>query len=196
MAEPATGDEGSGRSWWTTLPGILTGIAAVLTAVTGMIVALSQLRSGSSVGGQPPTATIVPTAEPTVSTSPPAETRAAAAPYRVTFPSGKKATIGTAVYEVARARVETSNPGDLALRLTVRLTNNGDYDANFWDASFRLRVDGLQRAPTSFLDDVVAARTAGEGEVVFSVPATARKLTLLVGDREPRVSLPVALSAR
>jgi hypothetical protein len=33
-------EQGQGRSWWTTLPGILTGVAALLTAVTGLVVAL------------------------------------------------------------------------------------------------------------------------------------------------------------
>src|SRR5437899_442227 len=33
-------DEPQSRSWWTTLPGVLTAIAAVLTAATGLILAL------------------------------------------------------------------------------------------------------------------------------------------------------------
>lgn len=38
MAEP-----GPGHSWWTTLPGVLTGVAALLTAVTALLVALLPL---------------------------------------------------------------------------------------------------------------------------------------------------------
>ncbi|MGK7868599.1 hypothetical protein [Falsiroseomonas sp. E2-1-a20] len=41
MAEPAPG-----RSWWTTLPGILTGVAALLTAVTGLLAVLLPLLHG------------------------------------------------------------------------------------------------------------------------------------------------------
>src|SRR5881227_2974950 len=36
------GNEKSERSWWQTLPGILTAIAAIITAITGLIVALYQ----------------------------------------------------------------------------------------------------------------------------------------------------------
>lgn len=36
-------DKGRERSWWATLPGMLTGLAAVLSAVTGLIVAIDQL---------------------------------------------------------------------------------------------------------------------------------------------------------
>jgi len=36
------------HSFWTTLPGVLTGIAALVTAVTGAIIGLSQLREKGS----------------------------------------------------------------------------------------------------------------------------------------------------
>jgi hypothetical protein len=36
-------DQGRKGSWWATLPGILTGVAAVLSAVTGLLVAIDQL---------------------------------------------------------------------------------------------------------------------------------------------------------
>lgn len=36
------GDEPKSKGWWQTLPGILTAIAAIITAVTGLIVALHQ----------------------------------------------------------------------------------------------------------------------------------------------------------
>ena len=43
MAASDPGERGAtGRSWWTTLPGVLTAIAAVLTAVTGLVAVLAQ----------------------------------------------------------------------------------------------------------------------------------------------------------
>lgn len=43
MSPEATGPEQrSSGTWWTTLPGVLTGIAAIVTAVTGLLVALRQ----------------------------------------------------------------------------------------------------------------------------------------------------------
>jgi hypothetical protein len=41
------------QNFWTTLPGILTGIAAVVTAVTGLIVGVSQLGWLESRAGRP-----------------------------------------------------------------------------------------------------------------------------------------------
>jgi hypothetical protein len=52
MAEPAPG-----RSWWTTLPGVLTGVAALLTAVTGLLAALLPLLHGRA---EPRGTTVVP----------------------------------------------------------------------------------------------------------------------------------------
>jgi len=51
------GNEKSERSWWQTLPGILTAIAGIITAITGLIVALQQFvvpttRSNAGAGKQ------------------------------------------------------------------------------------------------------------------------------------------------
>ena len=48
-------DEPSGASWWQTVPGVLTAAAALLSAVTALIVALRQ-------GGPVPPAPVTPTA--------------------------------------------------------------------------------------------------------------------------------------
>src|SRR6476659_6915945 len=41
----------SNRGWWQTLPGILTGLAAIITAVTGLIVAFNHDGSRSGQAG-------------------------------------------------------------------------------------------------------------------------------------------------
>jgi hypothetical protein len=134
---------------------------------------------------------VVPAAPPTTT----AAQTARAAAFRATFPAGAKATIGNAVYELRGARAAARNPGELTLELSVRMTNNGEFDANFWDRSFRLLVDGLPRAPVSGLDDLVAARSVGDATIAFVVPSKAARLTLLVGDRpEQTVKIPIALA--
>jgi len=52
--------EKSERSWWQTLPGILTATAGIITAITGLIVAIQQFmvpptRSNAEAGKQSPT---------------------------------------------------------------------------------------------------------------------------------------------
>ena len=40
-----TANNSSNPSWWHTVPGILTAVAAIISAVTGLIIALHQIRS-------------------------------------------------------------------------------------------------------------------------------------------------------
>src|SRR5215470_18685424 len=42
----------TGSSWWQTLPGILTGLAAIVTAATGLIVAFNHTGSRSELAPQ------------------------------------------------------------------------------------------------------------------------------------------------
>ena len=177
-------------SWWKTLPGVLTAVAGLITAVTGLIVALHQiLPSSGSHASSPPIASTGDTG--TFAQESTATTNAAAA-YRVTFPSGTLARPG-ARYDVLRTRVERYNPGQVALKLTVRMTNEGPYPANFWDSSFRLSFGGATHAPIDGLDDVVEGRSSDVGTIVFVVPDSARRLTLLVGEQHT-VRLPIVLT--
>lgn len=62
-------DKNDQRSWWTTLPGVLTGAAAVLSAVTGLIVAIHQLGLFS---GAPTPPAAAPAPAPPAATAAPA----------------------------------------------------------------------------------------------------------------------------
>jgi hypothetical protein len=60
-------DAGDRKSFWTTLPGILTGIAAVIIAITGLVGAL---YAAGIIGGSTPTSTPTPPATPTPTSVP------------------------------------------------------------------------------------------------------------------------------
>lgn len=52
------GEPSKPQSWWQTLPGILTAVATIITAATGLIVALNQagvFTRGSNTGSNSPT---------------------------------------------------------------------------------------------------------------------------------------------
>jgi len=57
------GTDEDDRSFWKTIPGILSGVAALLTAVTGLFIAI-QATTGDEDGGpdpgKPPVATVLP----------------------------------------------------------------------------------------------------------------------------------------
>ncbi len=77
--------------------------------------------------------------------------------------------------------------------MQIRLTNAGPADIGFWNDSFRLAVDGVPRAPTSRLNDLVEARSAKEAEVVFAVPLAARSLTLKINSGDEEGEIPPTL---
>ena len=188
------------RSWWLTLPGILTGLAGVISALTGLIVAVQQLRPASHPAAVSTTqasalGTNASAANTSASTVAAGRTRASGArsPMVVSFSQGRHAQTGAYRYDILGATARAGNPGELGLALRVRMTNGGSFPGNFWSATFRLRLG----APTNMLDDVVAAGTTDVGEVDFTLPSTARRVTLLVGDDASKaVALPISLTER
>lgn len=65
-------DNGRQHSWWATLPGVLTGLAAVLSAVTGLVVAIDQLDLFSAAPSSEVEATVeAPPAEAQVTAQAP-----------------------------------------------------------------------------------------------------------------------------
>ena len=177
---PETEDATSGGgSWWRTLPGMFTAAAGLITAVTGLVVAVEQLRPSHSASPPAVAAALTPSTSP-AETTPVAKT---AAPLRVSFPAGTTVTTNHGLrYDVLSAETTVSNPGQLALAVHVKVTNPGEYDANVWSRTFRLRVGADTSAPTNFLDDIAPGGTTKAAEVDFDVPAGTRQATLLVGD--------------
>jgi hypothetical protein len=89
---------------------------------------------------------------------------------------------GTVIYTLLSAQLEPFNAENRFLKLTIRCMVDHSYDINFWDKSFRLVVDGVPRSPANALNELVAAQSAKEGEIVFAVPKTARSLSLKIGN--------------
>jgi hypothetical protein len=201
VATPEDVGAGKARSWWLTLPGILTGLAGLISAFTGLIVAVQQLRPTSHPATATTQASALGTKSPAANTS--AATvvadrtgaSGASSPVVVSFSEGRHAQIGAYRYDVLAATARAGNPGELGLVLRVRMTNGGSFGANFWSATFRLRLGASISAPTNMLDDVVAGGTTDVGEVDFTIPSSARRVTLLVGDDASKaVALPISLN--
>jgi hypothetical protein len=179
------------RSWWQTLPGMLTAAAGLISAITGLVVAVQQLwphhaaPPAQAAGSTTLSDTSVSTSTAPIVTAP---------RLHVRFPAGTHVEIADAVYDVLSGSVRPANPGQLDLTLRVRMTNNSRYPGNFWNATFRLRLGDETSAPTGFLDDVVAGGTTDAADIDFRLPSTARRAVLLVGDDPSKaVALPISL---
>ena len=199
MPQDAEEDAGRPKSWWQTLPGVLTAATGLLTAVAGLIVALHQ--SGLLDRGHPP-APAAATAEAQSAQAPPPPSPApaagpAAGAQAVSFPAGAKVTLGNnrgkGTYELLSAGLERRSAEAGTLTLRIRLTNAGPSDIGFWNDSFRLAVDGVPRAPTSWLNSSVDPRSAKEADIVFPVPLGAKSLTLRINSGDEDGEIPLTL---
>lgn len=171
-------------SWWATLPGLLTAAAAVITAVTGLLLGLGQL--GVFDGGRPAgTAGSSPAAGASQPGVPPQSSGTMAgagesAGWTVALPAERKYRSADVEYEILDARVRPDVAGKVALTFTIRCTNHGRYDVNFWDSTFRLNAGGINRSPDSGLNDLVAGDASKSGDVRFTVPADTRDALLRI----------------
>jgi hypothetical protein len=187
QAADRSGDQA--RSWWRTLPGMFTAAAGLISAITGLIVAIQQLRPASHASS----ATTTGSAE----ASTPATSEAGRpSAIRVQFPAGRHVEAnGGLRYDVLSASTRAGNPGQTTLALRIRLTNPSRFPANFWNSSFRLRTGANTSAPSNFLDDVVDGGTTDVGEIDFTVATTDGTATLLVGDDPAHaIALPLRLT--
>jgi hypothetical protein len=217
------GTEIKQQSWWYTLPGVLTAVGATITALAGLIAVLHQsgLIGASRNANKPPatetravepaadraaeepvtsisarTSTVPATSPSTTSVAP---SPASAAPPSVGTDTGAamsmtEVNLGGAIFQFLNVAVEKRTPDSVTARFNVRMTNTGRYPANFWDANFRMLIDGIPRAPTSGLNEAVAGEAAKEGEVTFVVPVTARSTVLRVRFGEESADIPVELA--
>lgn len=182
--------DGRAPSWWTTLPGVLTAVAAVITALTGLFVSVSALRSANEAPAEPNQRATVLEEDSSSATVPPAPSIAAgsAADYQLTFPSGTQTSLRNwnsyeLVYTVLESSVTQRGPDALELELSVRVDNRGPVSVLVRSDLFRVLMDGTSLAPTNSLDDGVAAMSTEEVMVLFRVAATEADVILRIQDQ-------------
>ena len=192
--------------WWQTVPGMLTATAGIITAVAGLIVALNQAGvfatapkhapppTGNATMGAPPAAP--PAGAGPAASAPPTSSTGPATAYPHALAAGTEVRVGSAVYRILAAQLDRRNAETLSLRFTVRMTNGERFPTNFWDESFRLRVDGVPSAPVGNLNKLVQAQSAEEGVVEFVVPVAARAVVLQVRQGDESTEVPVDLSSK
>ena len=202
MADDRNDEAEKPKSWWLSLPGLLTALAGLLSAAAALLVALHQI--GVFTGPRPaPAASDAPAV--TLTGSPPAVPASPAssivddrtARYRVSLPSGASVVLpsnrGVATYQVLGVQAERRGADKLTFKISIRLSNAGPADVGFWNDTFRLLVDGVPRAPVSFLNTSVEARAAKDAEVEFEVPLAAKTLALQIADEKNGDTLPLRL---
>lgn len=199
-------DDEKPKSWWYTLPGIITTLTATVTALTGLVVAINQ--AGWLGSPTPPVMTrgVAPTppaASGLVSAAPPAQapspTTSPAPPpgrrYFVGLPAMRDYRLGAATFTLLKAEVSPQTSEKDALQLRLRMMNHDKYDTNFWDRSFRLIVDGMPMAPNGGLNELVPGQSAKEGDVMFVIPRGTTGATLKITYTDDSTEIPLNLKS-
>lgn len=185
------------KSFWTTVPGIITGLAAIVTAVTGLIVALNGAGffSKNTVANKPATEIkkddIKKTADSVINKTaqPPKQT----VNYKPVF-SITHVKIEDHEYTVLDASIEAETPETNSMAIKIKYKNNNNYSpATFWNEGFRLAIDGSLTAPSGDLSQLVERHAEQEGTVTFDVPNTAKELALHIFDVGKDVTIPIKL---
>jgi len=194
--------------WWQTLPGMLTGLAAVLTAVGGLIAVLHQ--SGYVGKDSPRHATAAPHTPPNPA-SPAAAPDVAVPPATVAppvasateVPAGQANTVRAGHYLFKLLKTEQTpystgkdgRPQKLAVRLFIRITDTMGMSDYVDRTTIRLSADGAELIPENSISVAVYERASAETEALFIVPADASSLTVLLGRQQDGVAtLPLHLN--
>jgi len=200
-------DEEKSKSWWYTLPGVITSVTAAVTALAGLVVAIRQTgwfeRQTPPAVAAPSTSTpaalpsaaapLVPARDSPLHTSSTSPARLA---YSVGLPAMRDYRLGTATFTLLKAEVSPRTTEKDALQIRLRMMNHGRYDAAFTARSFRLIVDSVPMAPENvYLYDIVPAESAKESGVLFVLPhgTTGGKLKITYG--EDSTEIPLALGS-
>jgi hypothetical protein len=166
-----------------------------VAAIALVVIALLVWRNGGDASPEPPgtadrtTGRVAATRERPVGSSGPT-----AGAIAIAVPRVAEVAHGTLIYSLLDAGVTPGAPAN-TLRLRFRVSNEGRYDANLWDSSFRLVVNQEVLTPTSGLNELVAGSSVKDAVVTFEVPQDARAATLRIVQGDQQGDLPLDLSS-
>lgn len=192
------------RSWWQTFAGVLTGIAALITAAAGLIVALKQT---GLIGAQPAASEIAnrpdDTARPTHtansasakstrrSQAAPTQQRVESAPlaparkpYALTLPAQREYVLGVGLvkarYILLSGSVIPQTTESDVLAMEVRILAEGEYPAAFSSDQFSVTIGDKPIQPRTWFTDRVPSGESRERDIRFSIAHGSTRATLRI----------------
>jgi hypothetical protein len=119
-------------------------------------------------------------------------------PYGIVIPPVAEVAHISLLYTLLSGTVIPLGNGTSELRLRFRFSNEGRYDANAWDASFRLAIGGDTLAPTGGLNELVPGHSLRRWIVSFTIPTRPGPAVLRVieGSRVAEIPLDLSPSSR
>jgi len=193
------------KSFWRTLPGIITAVAGIITAVTGLIIALNQAGLFHANAEERKTSmdASVEIAKNNESQKTTTDVDNKPAPTTESNFDAKFSMTSIRVnkelqYQILESVVKPKDPQNAILTLKIRCIWDGTYGFNFWSNSFKLSIDDLPTAPLGYasLNELVEGHTVKDGTIEFEFPDTAKSLTFLIYDGDNKIEVPVSLTKK
>ena len=162
-------------------PGRLIGWCILAVA---LLVAAMFLNRGTEIrdrGTTPPNASVITTGAPATGPA-----------LAIALPRLAEVAHGHLIYALLSGAIAST--GDATtLRLRIRISNEGEYQANFWDSSFRFAVRGQVLSPTNGLNDLVDGHAMKQGVLTFDLPKDVARGSLQVISRDAIAEIPLDL---
>jgi hypothetical protein len=185
------------KNFWTTVPGIITGLAAIVTAITGLIVALN----GAGLFSKPAAVNKASTeTKQDVKKDADSLTGKKEEPQKP-VEKLKPVFAMTAVkiedheYKILSSSLEAITPESNSLKIKIKYKNNSNYSpATFWNEGFRLAIDGALTPPAGDLSELVERHAELVGTVTFEVPNNAKELVFHILDVGKDIAIPIKLA--
>jgi hypothetical protein len=193
--------------WWQTAPGIMLSAALLLAAAAALLFVLHRvgvIGAREAARAIPEASAVRPQGEVAGTSADAGDARSLVAgsgiaeqPTKVIFAWPRDVTLGkqnNVTYTLRYPSIEPRNAESVRLVLMVRLNNQQAYQANFWDASFRLVTENEVIPASGGLNVVVDARSfSAEQRVVFNVPNRATVRALRITYLDESTDLPLRL---
>jgi hypothetical protein len=184
------------KNFWTTVPGIITGLAAIVTAITGLIVALNGAGLFSKPAAANKAASETKQAVKKDADSLTGKKEEPQKPVEKLKPvfAMTEVKIEDHEYKILSSALEAITPESNSLKIKIKYKNNSNYSpATFWNEGFRLAIDGSLTAPSGDLSELVERHAELVGTVTFEVPNNAKDLALHILDVGKDISIPIKL---
>ena len=184
-------DQSKSQHWWQTVPGMLTAVAAMITAVTGLIIALQQTGVFKEKPALEPSSAAQSVALPMAAKSAsepenfPTSPKHSASDQAIQMPDGETVTIRSPTgdsfrYNIVSAQTKPFPPDSTLLQLHIRAWTDSPGGMNFWSDSFRLSAGEAILKPVNPLNELVARDETREADIEFVLDRPLREATLVI----------------
>jgi hypothetical protein len=195
------------KSWWQTFPGLLTAVAATITAIAGLLAVFMQLgwigrgstvpavqaenRAAESASQH---RTVPGTAEQRTSGSErPIErvSREIPPPAKREYDLGPGLAKGT--FMILGASLSPRTPESDLLTIRWRYMSRSDYRKSYGSHWFKLLVQYTRIEPEHYFRHEIPPRESREGDLSFVIPAATTRAVLRIDDFAANIEIPFEL---